>query len=284
MERRSFLKATISCLIACSFSTEAVADVLRRTIGSPLPHADSDLSVYLQKMKYFKRPHPDDRYLDPEKYAILTSTVDRLKRLQRTVGYGNFHLIGFDDAITMGRSYVRVGQFTKDELNFLEWLFYQDAARYGFMGEKPLARITDAIKVQRVVKVEGAGNYLYKGKPLKLYNKMKKDIGESLVLTSGVRSIVKQTTLFLNKTEKSCGNLSLASRSLAPPGFSYHGVGDFDVGQVGFGVANFTERFATTDVFKRIQDLGYAKLRYYPGNLLGVQFEPWHVRVDASVL
>jgi LAS superfamily LD-carboxypeptidase LdcB len=108
---------------------------------------------------------------------------------------------------------------------------------------------------------------------------MKKDVGNRLVLTSGVRSIVKQTLLFLNKAEKHRGNLSLASRSLAPPGFSYHGIGDFDVGQIGYGIANFTERFATTDVFNRLQKLEYVKLRYSSENHLGVRFEPWHIHV-----
>jgi LAS superfamily LD-carboxypeptidase LdcB len=75
-------------------------------------------------------------------------------------------------------------------------------------------------------------------------------LGNKVILTSGIRSIIKQLTLFLNKAYKNNGNISLASRSLAPPGYSYHAIGDFDVGQVGFGVANFTEKFTTTKVFK----------------------------------
>ncbi len=52
-----------------------------------------------------------------------------------------------------------------------------------------------------------------------------------MYLTSGVRGVAKQFILFLAKAEANGGNLSLASRSLAPPGYSYHGVGDFDVGE-----------------------------------------------------
>ena len=59
--------------------------------------------------------------------------------------------------------------------------------------------------------------------------------------------------LFLSKAHESKGNLSMASRSLAPPGYSYHGISDFDVGQVGFGVNNFTEKFTDTDVFKKLK-------------------------------
>ena len=89
--------------------------------------------------------------------------------------------------------------------------------------------------------------------------------------------------LFLNKAYKSNGNLSVASRSLAPPGYSYHGVGDFDVGQVGFGADNFTARFTSTEVFKKLENLGYINLRYQKDNLLGVRFEPWHIKVSSNI-
>ncbi len=57
------------------------------------------------------------------------------------------------------------------------------------------------------------------------------DVGESLTLTSGVRSIVKQTKLFLDKIDSVDGNLSVASKSLAPPAYTYHSIADFDVGK-----------------------------------------------------
>jgi len=130
-----------------------------------------------------------------------------------------------------------------------------------------------------VVKVRRTGNYLYKGLPLETYQKIRDDIGDQVILTSGVRSVIKQFMLFLGKAHESRGNLSMASRSLAPPGYSFHGIGDFDVGRVGLGAANFTEQFADTDVFKKLKDLGYIQLRYQDGNLFGVRFEPWHIRV-----
>jgi len=108
-------------------------------------------------------------------------------------------------------------------------------------------------------------------------------VGRQVILTSGVRGLIKQFLLFLNKAYKSNGNLSLASRSLAPPGFSFHGIGDFDVGQAGFGVANFTERFTTTEVYRKLRYLDYINLRYTQDNLLGVRFEPWHVKMNSKV-
>jgi len=71
----------------------------------------------------------------------------------------------------------------------------------------------------------------------------------------------------------------MASRSLAPPGYSFHGVGDFDVGKKGYGIDNFTEKFTKTDVYKKLNDLGYIRFRYHQDNYLGVRFEPWHIKV-----
>ncbi|MCK5517135.1 MAG: D-alanyl-D-alanine carboxypeptidase family protein, partial [Desulfobulbaceae bacterium] len=75
------------------------------------------------------------------------------------------------------------------------------------------------------------------------------------------------------------GNLSLASRSLAPPGYSYHATGDFDVGQKGFGGGNFSEEFTTTPVFKRLARRGLVEYRYKRDNMLGVRYEPWHIKL-----
>jgi LAS superfamily LD-carboxypeptidase LdcB len=92
--------------------------------------------------------------------------------------------------------------------------------------------------------------------------------------------VVKQMQLFVSKADRADGNLSLASRSLAPPGYSFHGVGDFDVGIKGWGARNFTDDFATTDEFKKLLDLGYIDIRYPADNRLGVRFEPWHIKVS----
>ena len=99
------------------------------------------------------------------------------------------------------------------------------------------------------------------------------------MLTSGVRGVVKQYHLFMAKAVQSEGNLSRASRSLAPPGHSFHAIGDFDVGRVNGGLSNFTSDFAQTDEFKRLQDLGFVKIRYTTDNEYGVRYEPWHIRV-----
>ena len=280
MKRRDFLKALSTSIIAGGIvPAKVLAEIARKSPDFSQKEYDIHIKDYLQKVKSFDTPHEEDVYLDQSDFLLLKSSTMRFKRLQRTVGYGNFHLLSFDDALKIARNYCRVGAFSKDEIVFLERLFYQDSATYGFFGKKPVKSLTDHILRQKVVKIPYTGNYLYKGPPLETYRKIKKDIGDQVILTSGVRSVIKQFLLFLNKAYHNQGNLSLASRQLAPPGYSYHGISDFDVGQIGYGAINFTVRFVKTDVFKKLKDLGYLKLRYPRGNLLGVRFEPWHIKV-----
>ena len=282
LKRRDFLKGIGAAIL----SAVVAPDVFAEEDEDPLFWEDTDsedryIRDYLFKMKHFDEHYPDDVYLPYQDFETLELSLERLKRLQRTVGHGNFYLLNFDEALKIARNYTRVGRFTRKEITFLEQIFYEDSITYGFLGEKPLKNLTDKIKRKSVVKVHHTGNYLYKGQPLETYRKIKDDIGDQVILTSGVRSVIKQFMLFLSKAHESLGNLSMASRSLAPPGYSYHGIGDFDVGQVGLGAANFTEKFAETDVFKKLKELGYIKFRYPHGNLLGVRFEPWHISVRA---
>ena len=151
---------------------------------------------------------------------------------------------------------------------------------YGFYGEKPLTSLTETVEQRAIEKVPYTGQFLFKGEPLELYKKIRQDIGDTILLTSGVRSVIKQMLLFLRKAYKYQGNLSLASRSLAPPGYSFHGIGDFDVGNIHLGVKNFTNAFEKTDEYKKLIDLGYIDIRYPMDNELGVRFEPWHIKVS----
>lgn len=283
MKRREFLKIITTLVIGAGFAPEALAEIATTPSPDPPKNYDDHIRDYIYKMRHFNEHHKDDFYLDPQNYKLLKSSVKRLQRLQQTVGYGNFYLLSFDNALKIARNYSRVGRFTKTELDFLEMIFYEDGSHYGFFGEKPIKNLTDRIKKREVVKIPHTGNYLYNGQPHEIYNKIKKDIGDQVILTSGVRSVIKQFMLFLNKAYESNGNLSMASRSLAPPGYSFHGIGDFDVGQVGFGEANFTERFTTTDVFRKLKKFGYIKMRYQQDNLLGVRFEPWHIKINMKI-
>jgi len=278
MNRREFIKGTIFAAAAGFWPPDFVR-------AQTLPKEavrDSAVRDNLPEVLGINEIHEADVVLDSGDLPVIGSVVARLKRIRRTMGYGNFSLMGFDDAVSNAAAYSSIGAFTDTEVAFMERIFYEDASLYGFLGEKKLSKITDNIRLKRIVKIQGTGNCLYRGKPLATYKKIKADVGKDAVLTSGIRGIVKQMLLFLDKAVNHGGNLSLASRSLAPPGYSYHGVGDFDVGKIGFGVANFTERFTTTRVYSSLVNTGYVKLRYTRGNRLGVRFEPWHIKVVAS--
>ncbi len=273
MQRRTFLKYT-AFLITAAAAPKAFAKPCYATFRS-----DSGVRDRLVKQKFFDVVYDDDIFLAKDKLPLLKTSLRRLKKIQRTVGYANFSLLDFDEALKIGKSYASIGPFSRQEIDFLEMIFYSQVKDYGFMGEKPIKNITGKIKKSRVKKIRSTGNYLYRGRAFELYRTIRKELGTQVILTSGVRSVMKQFLLFLNKAEKSRGNLSMASRSLAPPGYSFHGVGDFDVGKKGYGIYNFTEKFTGTNVYRRLADLGYLKFRYGPDNNLGVRFEPWHIKV-----
>lgn len=233
----------------------------------------------LLKIRFFNRDFKDDVFLPDNEMPLLLSSLMRFKRIQNLIGHGNFCLAGFDDALSCSRSYDAIGPFPRRELDFLEKLFQRPASDYGFMGKKTIPRLTWQVPEGQTVKIRGTGNYLYKGGSEALYQDIRKKVGTEAVLTSGIRGVSKQFLLFLDKAVQSRGNLSMASRSLAPPGYSFHATGDFDMGEKGFGPDNFTEKFTRTRVYSQLSSLGYIQFRYGPGNHLGVRYEPWHVEV-----
>lgn len=277
MKRRAFLKqaAFAFTLAAVPFTLSYAATPFADRPGS----IDSHIKDRLIKQRLFDTVFEDDVFLEENLLSVLESSLARLKMMQNIVGYSHFCLLDFDEALEIGKSYTDIGEFSKPELDFLEMIFYSQGETYGFMGEKPIKTITGKISKNKVEKIPSTGNYLYQGRPVELYQEIIKQIGSKVILTSGVRSVMKQFLLFLNKAKISRGNLSMASRSLAPPGYSFHGVGDFDVGQEGYGAQNFTEAFTQTDVYKKLIDLDYLKFRYERDNQVGVRFEPWHIEV-----
>ncbi|UZP66604.1 M15 family metallopeptidase [Desulfovibrio mangrovi] len=295
LNRRHFLQHICGCTAALAVQSllpapvRAAAAISSSTLDGTALHLapqagayDLHIRDYYDKMRHFDSPFEGDIILQGEHRDILYRTLQRIQRMVDTVGYANFSLLGFDDAVRLGRNYPKIGTFTKNELEFMECQFYADAAIYGFYGVKVITRLTERISQKNVIKVPYSGNYLFKGEPHDTWLAIQKTLGNTVVLTSGVRGVMKQFHLFLNKAVQNDANLSLASRSLAPPGYSFHGVSDFDVGQRDFGEYNFTDRFTETDVFARLAELGYLTLRYPRGNRLGVRFEPWHVKVNQA--
>nr|VFK53893.1 MAG: D-alanyl-D-alanine carboxypeptidase [Candidatus Kentron sp. TUN]VFK55729.1 MAG: D-alanyl-D-alanine carboxypeptidase [Candidatus Kentron sp. TUN] len=271
MDRRYFLRLTAGGIATATSTYWSPLAAKSKT-----PRLDGN---YFRKIENFDGDYPEDIMLEADDLLLLGQVVAHLRRVQATVGHGNFHLLGFDDMLRFGRNYSAIGSFTVREIEFMERIFYKKATRYGFFGEKLLTHLTDNISNREVAKIPRTGQYIAKGKSTEICRKMQRTVGDDLVLTSGIRGIVKQMYLFLNKLLNSDGNLSRASRSLAPPGYSYHAIGDFDVGQKGLGTLNFTKTFATTKVYRRLVNLGFTDIRYPMDNLLGVRFEPWHIKI-----
>ncbi len=277
MQRRTLLKS-----IAAGYAALAGRSVLAQD-GSIVAPIDAATAARMQhKAKHFDNDFEDDFYLTSEqKNNLLMPVMNKMAQAKKIIGFGFFNLLSFDDLLkTVARS--PSGAFTKAELDFIEATFFRDAREYGFYGSKVSHELTTKIDANKTTKMPGTGHYLFRGRPEVLYAELKKDVGRDIVLTSGIRSVVKQLDLFLAKAVQCNGNLSRASRSLAPPGYSFHGAGDFDVGKVGLGADNFTDSFADTDVYKRLTDLGYVNIRYTQTNFYGVRFEPWHIKVTDS--
>ncbi len=241
--------------------------------------SDDTIKDYLSKIRNPDLPHPADVFLSDNDQILLIQVVARLQRLCKNIGYGNFGVVGFDEAVRFARNYSAVGRFTTKELNFLEMIYHRNASDYGFYGDKRVVAFTQLINKKDIYKVPYSGNYLFRGESLAKYREIKRDLGEDVLLTSGIRGLIKQFYLYLNKVERHGGNLSLASRSLAPPGYSYHATGDFDIGQMGFGKNNFSEKFIGTPVFRKLTAQGYVEYRYQRDNMLGVRYEPWHIKL-----
>ena len=168
--------------------------------------AKTSLEDYRNKMRYFNKSHPDDVWVTPEEFKLLQQAKKRLDGVKNTVGHGNFYLISFDEALKIAQTYSQVGgPFTQPEVNFLEDLFHRPAAEYGFYGLKPVGNLTHSVNRKEIVKVQGTNNYLFRGDAEKLYQRMRADVGNHLVLTSGVRNVIKQFHLFLSKSCKNQG-------------------------------------------------------------------------------
>lgn len=278
----SSVAATTVSTATVSTGTTTTTTVAGTAVASAASGNDESVEVVkpaVNKNIDFARDYDDDIFVGESDLSLLHSVSLRLKKLQQTIGFGHFNLVSFDQCLRYAKRYSQIGEFTAAEKKFIERIFSANAGDYGFYGKKVTDRLTLEFKKSEAIKIPHSGHYLFKNESLGHYKKLTSDVGGEIILTSGIRSNVKQLHLFLAKTVRVNGNLSRASRSLAPPGYSYHGIGDFDVGKVGWGAKNFTDDFASTDEYRRMQDLGYIAIRYDHGNDLGVRFEPWHIKV-----
>lgn len=220
-----------------------------------------------------------DIWLREDQKEPFLAVIKKLHQIEHQVGYANFNLISFDQAIRVAQMSPKILAFTPIELAYIDEVFHTDPSIYGFYGKRTCERLTAVINPKDVIKIKHTGHYLFREVSSDALNRIVKDVGSSVVLTSGVRSVVKQLSLHLEKIKSEEGNITLATRAIVPPAYSYHSSGDFDVGKRGWGHENFTANFARTQEFWSLQKLPYISMRYTPGNSDGVRFEPWHVKI-----
>jgi len=218
-------------------------------------------------------------WLKDEQVNSFLHVQKKIELVKHYVGHGNFNILSYDDMLKTAARYSKIGKFTPEELAFMEEVFYAEPSEHGFYGKRTIPTLTTNINKKEVMKISRTGHYLFRGHSDESYNRVISDVGKSLMLTSGVRGVPKQMNLYFNKIKRTKGNITLASRSLAPPAYSYHSIGDFDVGKKGWGYKNFTVSFARTEEFWRLQKLPYISMRYTINNRDGVRFEPWHVKI-----
>lgn len=236
-------------------------------------------ATFLSTFAYGKEEVSHDIWLKEEQKPLFASTLQKLYQVEHNVGNAKFNLISFDETLRIAKNHTKIAAFTPAEIAYIEEVFYTDPKIYGFYGKRTCQSLTEVIAEKEVVKIPHTGHYLFKETSFSALNRIVKDVGNSLVLTSGVRSVVKQLSLHLSKIQSEGGNITLATRSLVPPAYSYHSIGDFDVGKKGWGHENFTPKFARTQEFWSLQKLPYISMRYMIGNEDGVRFEPWHIKI-----
>ncbi len=228
---------------------------------------------------YLKEIPNNDIFATKEEWNSLLLVRERFSKVKKFVGYGKFNLISFDEVLKASKLEPQIGVFSKQELEFLDKLFYDNPNKYGFFGTKTTEKITQVIDEKDTIKINYTGHYLFRGKSLDDYNNILRDVGKDIILTSGIRSVPKQMSLYIDKIYALNGNISKASRIIAPPAYTHHAISDFDVGKKGFGGRNFSTFFTTTDEFKRLVKLDYVNIRYAENNKDGVIYEPWHIQV-----
>lgn len=260
MQRRHFLTFALSTLGSYAFADEIkIADMLEKFLDASTIKPSAFLSV--------------------QELLVLERTRQRLNRVRADIGHGRFNIISYDEMLRRARNYSSIGTFENDELALMERLFYENTNEYGFFGMRTCESLSTKINEKELKRFARSGHFLFKGEALEAWEKIRKDVGKEIVLTSGVRGVAKQMSLFVNKIAFLDGRIEEAAKAIAPPGHSYHSIGDFDVGQAGFGDGNFSAEFAKTRVFKKLVELGYVKIRYTQGNADGVQYEPWHIEI-----
>ena len=200
----------------------------------------------------------------------------RLARIAAKIGAGNFNLSDFDAVRRTART-PGIGALSAHEEAEFEALFALDAARIGFLGPRVTHSLSASLPWARLRAVAGSGQHVFPA-AWAVFSRARQAIGPQLIVTSGARGVPKQMLVFINSALRG-GLIARTVHSVAPPGYSYHAVGDIDVGDRHLGGVNFTAAFAGSAIHQRLAALDFIHFRYPRNNKFGVQFEPWHLQI-----
>jgi len=88
------------------------------------------------KMGAPDRPAAGDVFLNRRFRRALPSTLARLHRAEAYFGHGFFNIVGFGQLFKEAANIPKIGGFGIDEIGLLQWLFFEDAASFGFRGPR----------------------------------------------------------------------------------------------------------------------------------------------------
>ena len=79
---------------------------------------DSAVRDSLDKVKNFDQVFSEDVFLSAEKYTIFQSTLKRILRVKKVIGYANFNLISFDDMLLFAHRFPSIGKFKQNAFTY----------------------------------------------------------------------------------------------------------------------------------------------------------------------
>jgi len=235
--------------------------------------ADRD---YFDRMVAADDVFENDQFLNPLELELAREVVERLRDVEAFVGHGRFTTLNFE-AVFKHSAGLASRRLTVADIRFLRDIFNRSSESLGFNGPRISNQFLAGHAQEALIFYPKYGEYLLSGDAIEQFERLEAEFGSSVMLTSGYRGHPKQMLLYLEKVVEAQGNLSLASRNRAPAGYSFHFIGDFDVGDVALGEQSFSRRFLKTSIYQSMVRAGWVKWRYPSHNLLGVRFEPWHI-------
>ena len=143
MKRRDFFKLVSLPLLVCSCA-KPLSHLADKKEGSALlgalnledispgsPIKDQHFHNLSKKNVNFDADYPDDVLCPVHQRAMLDSVIKKFRMSQRHIGNGNFNLTSMDEFFNSLKYAPSSERLTKEEIKFIEELFYFDAKKYG---------------------------------------------------------------------------------------------------------------------------------------------------------